>query len=133
MKTSHQQEMRIKEIKTQISQLRANTISNPSKTDYLKNQSHCNNILIDGVPDTKEEAWDQCKQKVQDVKDKLKMDPWKIEIESTHRNGRYQQGIRPHLIVAKLLRFKDKEAILQRVKYLKGSNIYINKNFSETV
>lgn len=104
------------------------------KYDYLENQSRRNNILIDGVPDNKQENWSQCEQKVREIlKDKLKLDPLKIEIEHAHRNGKFQEDGRPRPIVTKLLRYKDKEVIMQRAKYLKGSNIFINEDFSEAV
>ncbi|XP_066285802.1 protein unc-13 homolog C-like [Branchiostoma lanceolatum] len=105
-----------------------------NKADYLENQSRRNNILIDGVPDAWDETWSQCEQKVESVmKEKLNLDPMNIEIERAHRNGRFQDGGRPRPIVAKLLRCKDRDTIIQRAKYLKGSNIYINEDFSEKV
>ncbi|XP_035665329.1 uncharacterized protein LOC118408618 [Branchiostoma floridae] len=54
-------------------------------------------------------------------------------MERAHRNGRFQPDARPRAIVVKLLRFKDKETILQRARYLKGSHIFINEDFSEAV
>ncbi|KAI8514789.1 hypothetical protein Bbelb_073800 [Branchiostoma belcheri] len=104
------------------------------KSDYLENQSRRNNLLFDGVADNKQENWSQCEQKVRDIlKDKLKLDPLKIEIERSHRNGKFQEDGRPRPIVVKLLRYKDKEVIMQRAKNLKGSNIFINEDFSDAV
>ncbi|CAH1245985.1 Hypp7624 [Branchiostoma lanceolatum] len=67
------------------------------------------------------------------MKEKLNLDRMNIEIERAHRNGRFQDGGRLRPIVAKLLRYKDRDTIIQRAKYLKGSNIYINEDFSEKV
>ncbi|KAI8507447.1 hypothetical protein Bbelb_148270 [Branchiostoma belcheri] len=131
---TRQQEKTIKEIESKIMQLKADATTNLNKTDYLENQSRRNNILIDGITDVKEESWEECEQKVRSLlKEKLQLDPKKIEIERAHRNGRFQPDARPRSIVAKLLRFKDKEAILQRARYLKGSNIFINEDFSEAI
>ncbi|KAI8517872.1 hypothetical protein Bbelb_038890 [Branchiostoma belcheri] len=75
-----------------------------------ENQSCRNNILFDRVPDNKQENWSQCEQKVRDIlKDKLKLALLKIEIERSHRNGKFQEDGRPRPIVVKLLRYKDKE------------------------
>ncbi|XP_035663791.1 protein unc-13 homolog C-like [Branchiostoma floridae] len=125
---------KVEDIETEITLLKKDITANDTKVDYLENQSRRNNILIDGVADTKDETWDQCEQKVRDLlKEKLKLDPKQIEIERAHRNGRFQDGGRPRPIVAKLLRFKDKDTIIKRAKYLKGSTIYMNEDFSEKV
>ncbi|KAI8517806.1 hypothetical protein Bbelb_038230 [Branchiostoma belcheri] len=91
-----------------------NTIAN--KFDYLENQSRRNNTLFDGVPDKKQENWSQCEQKVRDIllKGQTQAGSIKIEIERSHRNGKFQEDGRPRPIVVKLLRYKDKEVILQR-------------------
>ncbi|CAH1275563.1 Hypp9364 [Branchiostoma lanceolatum] len=130
--TLRDHEHHVKVIETEISQNKNKQHQN--KADYLENQSRRNNILIDGVPDAWDETWSQCEQKVESVmKEKLNLDPMNIEIERAHRNGRFQDGGRPRPIVAKLLRCKDRDTIIQRAKYLKGSNIYINEDFSEKV
>ncbi|XP_066265890.1 centrosomal protein of 85 kDa-like [Branchiostoma lanceolatum] len=132
--TLRDHEHHVKVIETEISQIKADLQVHQNKADYLENQSRRSNILIDGVPDARDETWSQCEQKVKSLmKEKLKLDPMSIEIERAHRNGRYQDGGRPRPIVAKLLRFKDRDTIVQRAKYLKGSNIYINEDFSEMV
>ncbi|XP_035660128.1 protein unc-13 homolog C-like [Branchiostoma floridae] len=125
---------KVEDIETEITLLKKDITANDTKVDNLENQSRRNNILIDVVPDTKDETWDQCEQKVRDLlKEKLKLDPKQIEIERAHRNGRFQDGGRPRPIVAKLLRFKDKDTIIKRAKYLKGSTIYMSEDFSEKV
>lgn len=47
-----------------------------------------------------------------------------------HR-GHTTQGLRP--IIAKVLRWKDRETILQHVKLLKGSKIFFNEDFTDAV
>ncbi|CAH1258205.1 Hypp1974 [Branchiostoma lanceolatum] len=80
----------------------------------------------------KEETWEESEQKVRNLlKDKLQLDPKKVEIERAHRNGRFQADRRPRSIVTKLLRYKDKQGILQRAKNLKGTHIFINEDYSE--
>ena len=105
-----------------------------AKLDYLENQSRRSNVIIDGIPDVKSESWSDAEIKVKNVfTDHLKIDPKLIEIERAHRVGKYDPTGRPRSIVAKLLRFKDKEEIFKRSKNLKGTNIYINEDFSESV
>ncbi|KAI8499875.1 hypothetical protein Bbelb_221920 [Branchiostoma belcheri] len=125
---------KVEDIDTEITLLKKDITVNDTKVDYLENQSRRNNILIDGVADTKDETWEQCEQKVRElVKEKLKLDPKQIEIERAHRNGRFNDGGRPRPIVAKLLRYKDRDQIMKRAKYLKGTHIYINEDYSEKV
>ena len=63
----------------------------------------------------------------------LKLDPARIELERSHRTGRFDGDGRPRTVVVKLLRFKDKEEILKRANKLKGTNLYINEDFSDKV
>ena len=105
-----------------------------AKLDYLENQSRRSNVIIDGIPDVKSESWSDAEIKVKNVfTNHLKIDPKLIEIERAHRVGKYDPTGRPRSIVAKLLRFKDKEEIFKRSKNLRGTNFYINEDFSESV
>lgn len=54
-------------------------------------------------------------------------------MERAHRTGKPDGGDRPRPIVVKLLRYKDIEAILQRAKSLRGTKIFINEDFTDTV
>lgn len=105
-----------------------------TKSEYLENQSRRNNILIDGIPDEKNESWQDTESKAKKLlAEKLELNPSTIEVERAHRNGKYEDGGRPRSIIMKLLRFKDKEEILKRAKSLKGTKIFINEDFSEKV
>lgn len=97
--------------------------------DYLENQSRRNNLLIDGVPDSKYESWSETEIKAKKVKlsDYLKIDDKLIELERSQRTGKYNHAGCPRSIVIKLLRYKDKQEILKRAKSLKGTNIFINE------
>ena len=63
------------------------------------------------------------------------MDHRKIEVERTHRTGKptTSPGDRPRPIVAKFLRFKDKVAVLERAKNLRGTYIFLNEDYPEAV
>ena len=55
-----------------------------------------------------------------------------VEVERAHRAGK-PGGERPRPIVVKFLRHKDRTSILQRTKALKGTRIFINEDFTESV
>ena len=98
--------------------------------EYMENQNRRNNVKILGIeedPD-KEKSWDDTEELVQNlIKDKLGSSK-SFEIERCHRVGypgkKQSSHERPHLnqfgrsdeprpIVAKFLRWKDKEEILK--------------------
>ena len=57
-----------------------------------------------------------------------------MEIERAHRSGKpHGQGDKPRAIVVKFLRNKDKLAVLEKAKFLKGTNIFVNEDYSESV
>ena len=117
-----------------LGQLQAALDKLSSKGDYLENQSRRNNILVDGIEDSKSESWQDTEIKLKKMmSDKLDLDSKLIEVERAHRIGTFLPDGRPRAIVAKLLRYKDKEEILKRAKRLKGSKIFINEDFSEKV
>ncbi|XP_065642675.1 uncharacterized protein LOC136090936 [Hydra vulgaris] len=98
----------------------------------LEDRSRRNNLRIDGLNEDKKETWGQTEEKVHlffqqqlGIKD--------IEIERAHRTGQKTDG-RSRTIIIKLQRYKDKVKILQESSRLKGTNIFINEDFSlETV
>ncbi|KAI8517432.1 hypothetical protein Bbelb_060130 [Branchiostoma belcheri] len=106
------------------------------KIDYLENQSRRNNIVIDGVADDSKETWAESEVKVRNILTKhLQLDSKTIEIERAHRNGPFKkEASRPRQIVAKLLRYKDKQVILSRARTnLKNTPIFVNEDYSELV
>lgn len=98
-----------------------------AKNDYLENQTRRNNLLIDGVPESKTESWGDTEIVTKKVlSEHLKMDSKLIEVKRAHRSGKYDLSGRPRSTAVKLLRYKDKQEILKRSKLLKGTNIFIN-------
>lgn len=107
-----------------------NDISN--KLDYLENQSRRNNIIFDGIPETKQETWKVSEEKVLSVL-KTNMgftdDP---PIERAHRVGSANpRKTRP--IVVKFLNFKDRDTVLRNGKKLRGTSVYVRDDLSEKV
>lgn len=105
-----------------------------AKLDYIENQCRRTNILVDGIADEKGETWSDSEKKVRlMISSNLGLDGTSIDIERAQRIGQYQEGGRPRKIVVKFLRLKDRQCILSSTKKLKGTNIYINEDFSEAV
>ena len=109
-----------------------------SKVSYLEGQSIRDNLVLFGIPEQQEEAWDGCEDEVRKVLDEnLKLQgalsDTEVGIERAHRIGKKQQGkTRP--IVVKFSRYKTKNAILNLKHKLKGSHYHrISEQFSEAI
>ena len=96
----------------------------------LEDRSRRNNLRIDGVEETPNETWDICEGKVQDiVVNKLGITA-EIEFDRCHRTGKFKKNqAKPRTIVCRLLRFKNKEKILQNSKKLKNTGTFIYEDF----
>lgn len=71
-----------------------------SKLDYLENQSRPNNLLFDGIPDSKTESWHETETKVKKIiSEHLKLDPTLVELERAHRTGQFNAEGRPRSVV----------------------------------
>ncbi|KAI8483400.1 hypothetical protein Bbelb_388630 [Branchiostoma belcheri] len=132
-----------------------------NKLDYIENQSRRSNLIFDGIKDDKQEERAAslgiatsvtlarkykgdssqpcpdstlnrkccCSEEV--LRNKLRLNTDNIEIEQAHRNGK--PGEQPRPIVVKFLRYKDKQNILRQAKMLKGTQIFINEDFSDKI
>ena len=104
--------------------------------DDLQEQSRQGNIVVVGIAESPHETWTASEDKVRKmITEKLKMDNTKIDVERTHRTRQPTTGPgdRPRSIVVKFLRFKDKVAVLDRAKNLRGTCIFFNKDYPEAV
>ena len=107
-----------------------------NKLIELEDRSRRNNIRIDGIEDDQNETWDSCEEKVQKlIKEKLGLKN-EVEIERCHRmkkknkdQSNNERRSRPRTIVCKLLRFKDKQKIIQNSKKLKNTGIFVYEDF----
>lgn len=104
------------------------------KLDHIENQLRRSNLLIDGIDEEKGETISGLEMKIQQMlSNNLGLDSSTIEMERVHRIGQFHEGRKPRKIVVKLLRLKDRQRILSSTKKLKGTNIYINEDFSDLV
>ena len=102
--------------------------------EYVEDRSRRNNLRVDGILETPGETWEDCKEKLQQVfQEKFDLE-CPVEIERAHRMSSRQNntnnGNNPRTIIYNLLRYKDKVKILQKGNKLKGTNIFINEDFS---
>ena len=107
------------------------------KNRKLEDRTRRNNLRIDGVHENEGETWNETEEKVKNIfKEKLEIEG-DIEIEKAHRmygNNNIKNNNssnRPKTIILKLLKYKDKEVILNRAKKLTGTNMYIYEDFSD--
>lgn len=104
------------------------------KMEYLEGQSRRNNLVIDGIEESQGETWAEAEEKVRKVLSQKLQLTREIEVERAHRTGRPKaEGDKPRPIVIKFLRHKDRAAVLQKAKCLKGTNIYINEDYTDHV
>lgn len=99
------------------------------KLTDLEDRSRRNNIVISGIEESDSETWEATEKLVNDLLE-TKLDLKEVEIERAHRIGR-KRTESPRLIICKLLKYKDKERVLKNWSKLKGTNIFINEDFSE--
>jgi hypothetical protein len=106
--------------------------SSKEKHRISEDRSRRKNLRIDGLPESDKETWNETESKVQSLfANKLGLTG--IDIERAHRIGSRKDG-RSRTVVLNLLRYKDKVKILQESHKLKGTNTYVNEDFShETV
>ncbi|XP_065681515.1 uncharacterized protein LOC136095174 [Hydra vulgaris] len=101
------------------------------KTINLENRSRQNNLRIDGVEEKPNETWSDCENTVKNIfKKQLKIDG-EVIVERAHRVGKSRDSKLPRTIVLKLLNYKDKNKILNAVKNLRGTGVYINEDFAK--
>ena len=97
----------------------------------LEDRSRRNNLRIDGIKEQEGETWEISEAKAIKVfKEKLGVDK-DIMIERAHITKRnYKDKKRPRTILQSLATFKDKSITLKNVNKFKGSDVYINEDFS---
>ncbi|XP_065684224.1 uncharacterized protein LOC136096636 [Hydra vulgaris] len=87
------------------------------------------NLRIDGLPENDKETWSQTEEKGKIFLEK-NLGLLGIDIKRAHRTG-IKKDNRSRSIVMKLKSYKDKMKILKETNRLKGSNIYVNEDFSK--
>lgn len=122
------------ETKMDMDKFNNNWISVSDKMDYLEGQSKRHNLVVDGIKESENEKTSDSEMKVRKLLcEQLQLDHTKIEMDWAYRTGKSTSSERPRPIVVRFLRMKDKLAVLNKSKNLKGSGIYINEDFPEAI
>lgn len=104
------------------------------KLDDLENQSRRNNLLFEGIEEEPNETWEVAERKVFDLlSSKLQIDTNNFTIERAHRVGNNRLGSKPRAVIAKFANHKTCVAIMKGKKNLKGSDIFVQEDYSEEV
>lgn len=102
-----------------------------SRSDELENRSRRNNIVVYGLPEPNSESPEQLLDSFKYLmSDKLGLQC--TDIERWHRLGA-RRGEKPRPAIFKFLDYRSKLAILKNARKLKGTQIYVNEDFSEHV
>ena len=99
----------------------------------LEDRSRRNNLRIDGIKEKAGESWEDCEAEVEKLfREKLDIEH-KIIIKRAYRAKKTKNSKKDHpsTIICRLLNFKDKENILKNCRKLKGTNIFVNEDFSQ--
>ena len=107
------------------------------KLSYLEGQSKRNNLVFHGIPEEKEETWDDCEAAVRKIlEEKMDMEEaWRdtdIAIERAHRIGRFSKG-RTRPIIVKFANYKHKNNVFKDKSKLQGSDYRIQEQFSDKI
>ena len=95
------------------------------RCDYFEDYSRRNNIHITGMEEIPGgESWEQTAEQVQKLlADKMQLPD--LTLERAHRVGQ-RTAQRPRPVVARFLRYGDRELVMRNARKLKGTNIYVN-------
>ena len=98
---------------------------------YLDTYIRRANLKFSGIPEDKKESNKDCKRKLLDViKDKLGIESNQIQFQRCHRLGlKTQKSGKSREIIARFLRFGDRQEVWFNRNKLKNTNIVIQEDF----
>ena len=97
----------------------------------LEDRSRRNNLRIYGITGTNDESWEKCEEHADQVfSQKLGLKNIGIERANRVKRKKGDKSKKPRPIVCSLLSFKDKKLILKSANKLKGTNIFIDEDYS---
>lgn len=121
-------ELNLKGIKSNIEHLE-------DKIDDLENRSRRNNLCFEGIEESTNETWQDTENKVKYlISSHMPEVVGDIVIKRAHRVGRRSSAeSKPRKIVARFLNYKDRESVLKAKKKLRGTNVFVNEDYSDRV
>ena len=122
-------EKQVNEMSNRILEMEEQQKKNVIHVDKIEGQSRRKNLIFHCVTESEKETWEQTEDKVQRIiKEKLK-----IEGVSFERVHRLDTKIRPRPVIAKFTSFKQRSNVLQERKNLRGTDIFVNEDFTHRV
>ncbi|CAB4014374.1 Hypothetical predicted protein [Paramuricea clavata] len=126
----------IQSITGELSNVKMSLYAYCNKTTDLENRSRRNNIRIIGIPEKRNETWEESKVMVKAAlteKLGLAQEP---RIERAHRVGKPTQTNgsareTPRHIVCRLYDWKEKQNILKQARIIKPSGLYVHEDVAE--
>ena len=101
----------VKELTDRVEKLETDLKSSEEKRDRLEAQSRREKLRLHGLPDDRDETWDETEDKVREYISKdLNLDQSSISIERAYR---IQGTEKPRRVIVKFSFYKDKEKVLK--------------------
>ena len=101
----------VKSLNDRVEKLELHLKSSEEKREKLEAQSRRENLRFHGIPEDRNETWEETEEKVKEYIGKdLELNPTSISIERAHR---LQGTEKPRPVIVKFSFFKDKEKILK--------------------
>lgn len=117
-------EQQLRGLSADTAEVKQSLMKATDRADYMEDQSRRNNLRISGIPEERNENWQQSHWKVsQFLRRHFNLTP---DLERAHRVGK-QKG-KPRDIVVKFTRFQDRESVLQDRRRLAGTRVYVNED-----
>nr|XP_027226834.1 uncharacterized protein LOC113818839 [Penaeus vannamei] len=101
-------EQQLRGLSADTAEVKQSLMKATDRADYMEDQSRRNNLRISGIPEERNENWQQSHWKVsQFLRRHFNLTP---DLERAHRVGKQDK---PRDIVVKFTRFQDRESVLQ--------------------
>lgn len=120
-------------LKKENAYLREQNTEQEERLEHLEREIRKNNIIIKGIQDKENEHYQETQKHIQTIMQKLGVEvDLDVNIEEIRRVGRYTIS-RNRPILVKLIRYDKTLEILRKSKALKGTNVWIEKDYSKKV
>lgn len=92
-------------------------------------------MCFEGIEESTNETWQDTENKVKYlISSHMPEVGGDIVLERAHRVGRHSSAeSKPRKIVAHFLNYKDRESVLKAKKKLRGTNVFVNEDYSDRV
>ena len=126
----------IQSITGELSNVKMSLDAYCNKTTDLENRSRRNNIRIIGIPEKRNETWEESEVMVKAALTEKLVLAQEPRIERAHRVGKPTQlngsaRETPRHIVCRLYDWKEKQSILKQARIIKPSGLYVHEDVAE--